>query len=133
MNEKTRAIINRVFEQTGVKIAEDDPIVGLLICIEDLHIRNLEAFKEHENSFFLQLDQRFDSVKKIYDALEERKHSIQLELITHCQRIAGEKIDQRIKEVEEKTNKDNIFLKKIIFIQSGMFFAFLIGWILISH
>lgn len=98
MSKDTEDIINEVFQSCGLKLSADDPIVAVLLYISQRYKGQNELLKAHEEAFFLSLDQRFQRIHEVYEALEQQKQHIRLDLITHTQRLVRKEVKEQVRE-----------------------------------
>ncbi|GAA5091643.1 MULTISPECIES: hypothetical protein [Paenalcaligenes] len=99
MSKSAEEIINAVFSQSGLKLEPDDPLVALLLFIDRQYEQQRTLLEDHENAFLLNLDQRLQQVHEVYEALEQQKQHIRLDLITHTQRLVRKEVAEQGREL----------------------------------
>lgn len=105
MNKDIDAMINEVFQQSGLKLEPDDPMIALLIFIAQRYEQHGMAIKEHESTFLINLDQRLQRVHEVYEALEQQKQHIRLDLITHTQRLVRKEVTEQGREYHRQNSR----------------------------
>lgn len=105
MNKDIDAMINEVFQQSGLKLEPDDPMIALLIFIAQRYEQHGMAIKEHESTFLINLDQRLQRVHEVYEALERQKQHIRLDLITHTQRLVRKEVTEQGREYHRQNSR----------------------------
>lgn len=105
MSKDTEDIINEVFQSCGLKLSADDPIVAVLLYISQRYEGQTEVLRNHEKAFFISLDQRFQRIHEVYEALEQQKQHIRLDLITHTQRSVRKEVKEQVREQYKQGHK----------------------------
>ena len=108
-NNPAKMIAQEVFRISGQKITEDDPIIALILYVEQMQAIQLQKVIDHEENFFINLDKRFNQVNEIYEALELQKNQIRLDLVNHTHRICQQEIDKGLPRVIQALKKKSDF------------------------
>ena len=103
-----KQIIDDVFSTSGQKISTDDPIVAVLLYIKKQQVTMYrQGLKEHEDAFFLNLDQRLVKINQNYEAMEKQKDLIVSELMGKNQRMVKEGVQEELQK--QKPNHETAF------------------------
>jgi len=103
-----KQILDDVFSTSGQKISTDDPIVAVLLYIKKQQATMYrQGLKEHEDAFFLNLDQRLVKINQNYEAMEKQKDLIVSELMGKNQRMVKEGVQEELQK--QKPNHETAF------------------------
>ncbi|MBK1781605.1 hypothetical protein JHL22_10275 [Advenella sp. WQ 585] len=103
VNADIKQIISDVFSISGLKISADDPIVAILLYQKKQLAINRKGLEEHDNAFFINLDQRFQKISQHYEEMQNQKNIILTELMQKNERLVKDELQK------QKPNHETVF------------------------